>query len=54
MRQGRRSLQPEELSEKVLRRITCRYVADLGDNIGPYVDIPAPDVQTMPVPWPCL
>jgi len=37
---------PKELSEAVLRRITRRYVADLGDNIGPYVDIPAPDVYT--------
>src|SRR5262249_47082891 len=30
----------------VLRRITRRYVHGLGDNIGPYVDIPAPDVYT--------
>jgi glutamate dehydrogenase/leucine dehydrogenase len=37
---------PKELSEAVLRRITRRYVSDLGDNIGPYVDIPAPDVYT--------
>lgn len=37
---------PKELSETVLRRITRRYVADLGDAIGPYVDIPAPDVYT--------
>jgi glutamate dehydrogenase (NAD(P)+) len=37
---------PKELSEAVLRRITRRYVADLGDNIGPYVDVPAPDVYT--------
>jgi glutamate dehydrogenase (NAD(P)+) len=37
---------PKELSEKVLRRITRRYIADLGDNIGPFVDIPAPDVYT--------
>lgn len=37
---------PKELSENVLRKITRRYVADLGDNIGPYVDIPAPDVYT--------
>jgi glutamate dehydrogenase (NAD(P)+) len=37
---------PKELSETVLRRITRRYVSDLGDNIGPYVDIPAPDVYT--------
>jgi glutamate dehydrogenase (NAD(P)+) len=37
---------PKELSETVLRRITRRYISDLGDNIGPYVDIPAPDVYT--------
>jgi glutamate dehydrogenase/leucine dehydrogenase len=37
---------PKELSDAVLRRITRRYVSDLGDNIGPYVDIPAPDVYT--------
>jgi glutamate dehydrogenase/leucine dehydrogenase len=37
---------PKQLSPAVLRRITRRYVADLGDNIGPYVDIPAPDMYT--------
>lgn len=37
---------PKELSPTVLRRITRRYVADLGDMIGPYIDIPAPDVYT--------
>jgi glutamate dehydrogenase (NAD(P)+) len=37
---------PKELSETVLRRITRRYISGLGDNIGPYVDIPAPDVYT--------
>jgi glutamate dehydrogenase (NAD(P)+) len=37
---------PKELSEAVLRRITRRYTSDLGDNIGPFVDIPAPDVYT--------
>ncbi len=37
---------PKELSEAVLRRITRRYIADLSDNIGPYVDIPAPDMYT--------
>src|SRR5207245_146427 len=36
----------KELSETVLRRITRRYVADLGDAIGPYVDVPAPDMYT--------
>jgi glutamate dehydrogenase (NAD(P)+) len=35
-----------ELSTTVLRRITRRYVADLGEHIGPYVDIPAPDMYT--------
>src|SRR5262245_38484803 len=33
---------PKELSLAVLRRITRRYTSDLGDTIGPYVDIPAP------------
>jgi glutamate dehydrogenase (NAD(P)+) len=37
---------PKQLSPAVLRRITRRFVADLGENIGPYVDIPAPDVYT--------
>ncbi len=37
---------PKEHSEAVLRKITRRYVADLGDLIGPYTDIPAPDVYT--------
>jgi len=37
---------PKELSEAESRRITRRYVSELGDNIGPYTDIPAPDVYT--------
>jgi glutamate dehydrogenase (NAD(P)+) len=37
---------PKELSETTLRRITRRYVADLGDAIGPYIDVPAPDMYT--------
>lgn len=37
---------PKELSEAELRRITRRYVTDLGGNIGPFVDVPAPDVNT--------
>jgi glutamate dehydrogenase (NAD(P)+) len=37
---------PKELSPTVLRKITRRYIHGLGDNIGPYVDIPAPDVYT--------
>lgn len=35
---------PKALSAADLRRITRRYVAELGDNIGPHTDIPAPDV----------
>ena len=37
---------PKELSRSELRRITRRFVVELGDAIGPYTDIPAPDVYT--------
>ena len=37
---------PKECSEAVVRKITRRYIAELGDLIGPYTDIPAPDVYT--------
>jgi glutamate dehydrogenase (NAD(P)+) len=37
---------PKELSETDLRKITRRYIADLGDMIGPHTDIPAPDMYT--------
>jgi len=37
---------PKELSRSELRRITRRFVAELGDAIGPYTDIPAPDMYT--------
>jgi glutamate dehydrogenase (NAD(P)+) len=37
---------PKQLSESDLRKITRRYIADLGDLIGPHTDIPAPDVYT--------
>ena len=37
---------PHALSEQDLRHITRRFVAELGDNIGPHTDIPAPDVGT--------
>lgn len=36
----------KSLSEGELRRITRRYVHELGDNIGPDTDIPAPDMYT--------
>ncbi|MEO0515533.1 MAG: Glu/Leu/Phe/Val dehydrogenase [Planctomycetota bacterium] len=37
---------PRELSEDELMRLTRRFTAALGDNIGPNHDIPAPDVGT--------
>lgn len=36
----------KQLSSSELRRITRRYISELGNNIGPYVDIPAPDMYT--------
>ncbi len=36
----------KELSEAEVRRITRRFVGELGDNIGPDTDIPAPDLYT--------
>lgn len=37
---------PKQLSEVELRRITRRFISELGDNIGPHTDIPAPDMYT--------
>lgn len=37
---------PKQLSSSDLTHITRRYIAELGDNIGPYTDIPAPDLNT--------
>jgi glutamate dehydrogenase/leucine dehydrogenase len=36
----------KHLSRRELRRITRRFIAALGENIGPYTDIPAPDMYT--------
>ena len=36
----------KQLSEGELRRITRRFISELGDNIGPHTDIPAPDMYT--------
>jgi len=36
----------KELSDSELRRITRRFTTELADNIGPYTDIPAPDLYT--------
>ena len=37
---------PKKLSRTDLRRITRRFVVELGDVIGPHTDIPAPDLGT--------
>ena len=37
---------PKKLSKNELRKITRRFVVELGDSIGPHTDIPAPDVNT--------
>jgi len=37
---------PKKLSRSELRKITRRFVVELGDTIGPHTDIPAPDVNT--------
>src|ERR1700688_4633906 len=37
---------PKQLSSDEKRRITRRYVTQLGGALGPMVDIPAPDVYT--------
>ncbi len=39
-------MNPRELSEDELRRVTRRFTHALGNNIGPDYDIPAPDVGT--------
>jgi glutamate dehydrogenase (NAD(P)+) len=37
---------PKSLSKNDLRKITRRFIVELGDDIGPHTDIPAPDVNT--------
>ncbi len=37
---------PKKLSRRELRKITRGFVVELGDNIGPHTDVPAPDVYT--------
>ncbi len=36
----------KDLSQQEKQRITRRFIAALGDNIGPHTDIPAPDLYT--------
>ncbi|HLJ74310.1 MAG TPA: Glu/Leu/Phe/Val dehydrogenase, partial [Thermoanaerobaculia bacterium] len=37
---------PKQLSKNELRKVTRRFITELGDTIGPHTDIPAPDVNT--------
>ena len=37
---------PKELTREDLSKLTRRYIAELGDTIGPHTDILAPDVNT--------
>ena len=39
-------IDPKQYSQAELERITRRFTYALGDNIGPELDIPAPDVNT--------
>lgn len=39
---------PKELSVAELQRLSRAYVRFLGENVGPWTDVPAPDVNTTP------
>ena len=39
---------PKELAQDDVRKVTRRFISELGDSIGPYTDVPAPDVKTNP------
>ena len=42
------AVDPKTLSIHELRRLTKAFVSHLGNNIGPHIDIPAPDINTNP------
>ena len=42
------SVNPQDLSDKELQNLTRAFVRALGENIGPMIDVPAPDVNTNP------
>src|SRR5438067_2085507 len=37
---------PKQLSKNELRKVTRRFITELGDTIGQHTDIPAPDINT--------
>jgi len=40
------TIDPQQFSDRELQRLARQYIAQLGNNIGPTNDIPAPDVNT--------
>ena len=42
------TVDPKELSEAELEKLTREFTQKLGDAFGPYKDVPAPDVNTSP------
>ncbi|MFH1506431.1 MAG: Glu/Leu/Phe/Val dehydrogenase [archaeon] len=42
------TVNPKELSRGELKRLSQEYFKALGDNVGPDIDVPAPDVYTTP------
>ncbi|MEK7627793.1 MAG: Glu/Leu/Phe/Val dehydrogenase [Patescibacteria group bacterium] len=42
------TVNPKELSQNELERLTRGFVRALGTTVGPYTDVPAPDVNTTP------
>lgn len=43
---GGLGIDPKTFSEKELKRLTCEFARALAPNIGPNIDVPAPDVNT--------
>ena len=42
------TVNPKELSKGELERLSRGWIQKLSDNVGPYKDVPAPDVNTTP------
>ena len=45
------AVDPRELSQNELRRMTRRYTYGITPIIGPKIDIPAPDMNTDELQW---
>ena len=42
------TVDPKKLSKGELEKLARGYVSEMGDNLGPEIDVPAPDVNTNP------